>query len=483
MEEKLKKAGDVAIVAWYILLITLFMYYIENNYFNMLEAKSRVVHLGMLAFIGVSTLILLMKLLYVPVNETIKSYVARLTLLDYGVLLFALAAIWSNVFTDYKEAALYGSYGWSVGTLWIVGLCFTYFFLSNHHGFNAGYLYLAAVCVGVELLWVCVNGFYVDPLGMHERLAAVDYPRYVGSIGNTNWYVGFVTMVLPFFLLGAEKVDSLQKRLGLSILLILATISAVTINCMGIYLGFGAVMAAYLCYSFSTKRRLELAMENIAVMGTGLGILALLADQFAMVQLDWANELLLKPYVFGVVIVVALGMDGFLKNRKEETYEKWKKLYLTLFCIILFFGGAIVLYTQVKTFDDSWGTNRGGIWKVAIKTFLDFPLIQKLFGGGTGCFGYYYLELTGSDWVRNAHNEYLEFLVTTGIVGGISYVGIYVGAWMEAVKRKNLLSTIAVLSLTGYAAQALVNNPQALNGAVFISILAMIKWKQAFCLL
>ena len=86
----------------------------------------------------------------------------------------------------------------------------------------------------------------------------------------------------------------------------------------------------------------------------------------------------------------------------------------------------IMLYS-----DNEWGTGRGYVWKLALKIYDDFPLSHKLFGYGPDTFGVITVQNFWDEMLsiskqkfENVHNEYLQYLITIGIVGLISYVSM-----------------------------------------------------------
>ena len=65
--------------------------------------------------------------------------------------------------------------------------------------------------------------------------------------------------------------------------------------------------------------------------------------------------------------------------------------------------------------------------------YKDLPLVNKLFGIGPGCFNDHisnYTELI----LANAHNEWLTAMVEYGIIGGFSYLAIFIIALIEGIK-------------------------------------------------
>ena len=476
IEAKLEKISQKLSDLWMLGVFVIFVYYTDNAYFNMLEAKAQIFQFVALLFVGFSTIVVLGKLNFLPVKATLAKYMKSLNGLDYFVFLFGVSSILSNLVTEHKNEALLGSYGWSVGTIWVIGLCAVYFYVSSQVKLSKAICWIVGAATGLQYVLVVLNGFYVDVFSLHQNLAAKDYVRYVGTIGNTNWYVGYVVMTLPFLLLGTHYLK-VAESVGLRLLLIFATMSCITINCQGVYLGVGGILFFYLLWAMKNKRQLMIALMNFGIMTISVGILAMIGRVLPMVSLDGINSLVITAKCWGSVLGLVAVVAVILAKTKEEHYNKIRK-YLQGAVVLLgvVFAG-VILTCQIKEFDDHWGTNRGRIWKVAVKAFRESAPVHKLFGVGTNCFGFCYKQITGSDWVRNAHNEFLEYLVTTGILGLVSYVGIYAQVLLRKGKD-NAVAIACKLAVVGYMAQAVVNNPQALNGAIFFTILAIYRRSQ-----
>ncbi len=99
---------------------------------------------------------------------------------------------------------------------------------------------------------------------------------------------------------------------------------------------------------------------------------------------------------------------------------------------------------QVEKVDTSEGGTESGaireiVWKGAIEIFKHYPV----FGSGVETFGYSYWQYqpvehnNTSEWdflYNKAHNEYLNFLANTGLVGLISYL-IFIGTSIYVLRK------------------------------------------------
>lgn len=80
----------------------------------------------------------------------------------------------------------------------------------------------------------------------------------------------------------------------------------------------------------------------------------------------------------------------------------------------------------------------------------------------------------------NAHNEYLQYLITTGVLGAVTYVGLIVSAFVSMIRTAfsssdhDFCACIAVaLGIAGYAVQALFNLNQSLTTPYIFLLAAM----------
>jgi O-antigen ligase len=94
-------------------------------------------------------------------------------------------------------------------------------------------------------------------------------------------------------------------------------------------------------------------------------------------------------------------------------------------------------------FDDSWGTRRGQNWKYSVSIYVnEFSPIQKLIGIGPDCYKPYELEYHSEYaalWVSpiaNAHNEFLTSMISSGILGTISYYGFLISCCVLALRGR-----------------------------------------------
>ena len=133
-------------------------------------------------------------------------------------------------------------------------------------------------------------------------------------------------------------------------------------------------------------------------------------------------------------------------------------------------------------FNDNWGTNRGFAWRISWENFLSFPLHHKIFGFGPDTFGIIttfnnFQEMSENYHVvfDNAHNEYLQFLLTIGIAGLAAYLAFLISAFVKMTRQAkgNPLVLAPMFAFVCYSVQAVVNLNVPITAPFMWQFLAM----------
>ncbi len=122
--------------------------------------------------------------------------------------------------------------------------------------------------------------------------------------------------------------------------------------------------------------------------------------------------------VFSFILLAGLASLYYQRENKEK--KKIKNYLKILFLVILIFSFYLGIEATIARFslDRLLHENRPVVWGNTIEMFSDFPF----FGSGLGTFGFVYPAYEESRlFVKysHAHNDYLEYLAETGIIGSI----------------------------------------------------------------
>lgn len=113
-----------------------------------------------------------------------------------------------------------------------------------------------------------------------------------------------------------------------------------------------------------------------------------------------------------------------------------------------------------------------------MQEFRRLPLYQILFGIGTDTLYPYLAERYGEAmynvtmaYYDNAHNEFLQYLITTGIAGLATYAAVLFLQIKKAVKKADKVILCGVIC---YLVQSVVNLNQVVTTPLFVVMLSML---------
>ncbi len=475
-----KVLGIFVVTAMYVIMT----FYLNDAYFNALESKAVGVMALFIIFNVLSAVLTCILFVKVKASDYLKNVFDNFAIYDHAIVIFGLIAILSNFLSTYMRESFYGSYGWLIGTLFIILAITAYLFLSANIEYSPTVLIAIAATISIESLWIFLNFLKIDPFYFHRYLAEEDIVRYVGSIGNVNWYVGYMALSLPILFTMSIVVRNIYAKTALIVGLTITFWTAFTCNSDGAFIALFFIMGGFVFYGLSDKKLLFSVFVRMAIMYGSLGILEgvyrfanhTALDGYAGIILE--NHVYIIPFIMVSIFAVIVGM---LNN---DVFKNISGRARMVFLALIILAAIALFLSQVPKFSDSYGHNRGRTWRVAFETFKGLPFIRKLFGTGLSTFGHYYADITGSQWVRNAHNEYIEYMITTGIAGIaallLAAISVLVTGIRNIMRANNtmpfIINATCFISLTAYMGQAFVNNPQGLNIGILVVVLAFFKW-------
>ena len=433
-------------------------------------------------FFVCSVILLPVLLLLTCIRQWILKEYKKLSLTDFCVLCYAGTVILSTILSPYREVALWGYEDWHMGAVSQLLFVAIYFVVSRNwiisikeakykKGVYLIPLLLMATSALIFLLAIG-NRFAIDPLGMFEGLEYWNKTHLLSTIGNINWYSGYASLILPFGMSiywwdikrEENRNNKWKERLsGAYVCITIATI--LTQGSLGGVLTFGILLVIITAVSIREAvqeksydylaqcLKIHIAFAGIPIL---MGFLYQISDKE---QIYFASDLqieqlLLSPvWVFYLIAAIIMAV-WFRKSRKIHVYS------IPFVCFMLVMGVLCLLAHNlvpdflpflnqypILNFNDSWGSGRGYLWKETLGAYFKLPFMQLLFGVGPDCFASYFYsvypqafqgflaEWWGNAYVANAHNEWLNIFFNLGIVGGISYTGIYLTAIVQGYRN------------------------------------------------
>lgn len=463
----MKQYLSFAFFLWVILVIPL---YFENAYFNMLEAKGHV-------YVAGAVVILILVLALCILQRNFRDLLPeKKSILDWSVFLLGIIALISCISSGNVWDSLWGIQGWRVGAFTYASFAVLYLFVSRNLNYRQN-IWLPVMAVNVLIFVIAVfHSMGIDVLGMHEYIKPEQYYWYISTIGNINWYVGYLCLLVPLiavFYLEAETAFSRNICFGF---MILSCVNMVLCGSDGLYLGVGICAFFAIPYIVSEEKRMQRLFSMLLCYGVVLlfiGFCPLFSDKVS--DINGLSAKFLNPMCAGIMAAAGLGGMLLVRGRWRKLSRQQLKAVIIITEIILFVVTGVFLAEMAMNFGDSWGTNRGRTWRYSWEMYRSFPVKEKLIGIGPEMLKESYTELSThfSRKILVSHSEPMQLLLTTGILGVLCWCGMW-GSLIAAYFKERMWKKESIafaLPLTAYLGQSLVNSQQSTNIAMLCVVL------------
>lgn len=388
-----------------------------------------------------------------------------------------------------------------------------YFAISNVSNLNIQ-LCLNFMLLGgsVSAIWGVMDFAGIDPLSWISVIKEGQRNMFMSSYGNINTYTA--AMVLFMAIAGALSIkkefpDDRKGRIHRQLyrlqflLFCIAMITGLSDNAVvGIACFF--VITAFLCQNTlelcAFFRLIQLVLYTGFIVFFYVNILHMPVSQYIDLNSGILLSLALKEniYIWSFCIIVFIEVIccilKLLNKKNVSVIKYWKILAgaLTISGAIGIVGLLIFAntgheipgtYQKILVFNDWWGTWRGFAWRITIEEYMKFPLWKKLFGSGLETFGTVMYGARSNEMMSVAgqlfdspHNEILQYIFTTGIIGALSLYIWYIFSCIHAIQKNNTTTVCAVSVLT-YISVSFVNISVPMTQVYIILLMAFMHQK------
>ncbi len=348
-----------------------------------------------------------------------KKIIFRHTLLDIPIALFLLSLTFSTMVSVDVRTSLLGYYGRFHGglTSYISYSILYWAFVTYFDKKNTGNIIrtllisttIAAVYAALEHFGKSISCLFVDgTFSVNCWVQDVAF-RVFGTFGQPNWLAAWLVAIIPLTFVVKNPTKTAQ-----SIMLWLSTLFFTTLLFTKSRSGLLAFAISYILYlSFTLSKKRVTALRPFLVVSCILFAIA------SIVGTPWTSSIL----------------DKFNKPTEVTTQ------------------------TTTGTVLEAGGTESGDIrqivWQGALNLWKKYPL----FGTGTDTFALAYYETRPiehnnvSEWnflYNRAHNEYLNFMATTGTFGIVSYLILIGTSLYMLLDNKPLLAGYTSILITNF---------------------------------
>lgn len=457
-------------------------FFMENGYLNLTQAKAHALYITAVPAIilmGIAACTRGEKNVSANAEQARLpgSLPAKINGLDGILIGFAVTVLLSSLLSQNVGAAFWGNMGWSVGAATMLSLTAAYFILSRCYAGTMNAWFFVLVTNMVLFLLTILHSMGIDISGLHAAIVPKQYYLYVSTIGNVNWLSGYLCLILPvffvFFMMSTQRT---------SILLYGAALTLGIMNmllCLSESIFVGIWVCAFFALPFVLKeseriRRLGALLLSFGLCSLFIGLFPAFAGKIERshglfsIILDWKAALIIC--ILGCLCCFPL--PTLWKKFPPKTVQR-----IIVVCeIAMVLSLMMLIFIFLNSYDSNWGNNRGRIWNVSIDLFRDFGFKDKLIGVGPELLGQCYNGLTSHSLiVLTAHNEWLQWLLTTGILGGMLWAASFLWLIISYLRSHcwEHEEIAFFLPLMAYLGQAMLNSPNAMNISLFYLFLAL----------
>lgn len=430
---------------------------------------------------------------------------------DICMVLFFISGVMSFIMAEDKKNAFTGAQGRYCGLAFMILIFIMYIIVSAKvSNMEKMWSLISMVFVlvsSVTFIIAILQNIGFDPFKLLDGINRKQRNIYVSTFGNIDIFGSFICIALPLFMGLYVTEKSNIKRIVYGIGVFAGFMAFIPANADVVFAGVGAAIIAVLfatVYMERVDRLFELVM-----LGSG-GYLGMVLLRMLVgtngAKITGFNRLAEHPallvIIFAVGLFIRLIIQVYINRNKTEIYinENKSEVYINkqkngtgikliiALAVVLISGIAVIIYGRKNNlamfdFNDKWGSYRGYIWRRVTGLYGELPFVQKIFGHGNESirslmddrFYDEMLQVTGTVY-DNAHNEYLQYLVTQGLLGMLSYVGVVVTAAIAGVKKikKSPYILGLLLAVVSYGVQAMFNVNQCITTPYMFLMTAML---------
>ncbi len=491
---KAKRTKTAAVFTSYGLLLFLCVYpfFLHNRYFKMTLGKTLFFYCATIVF-AVGCLIATSA---ARKTKELRMLRKNRTELYFGLFLFI--AVISCAASQYPVEAITGNRGRYMGALTLLVIGCAYLFISRCGRLTkpVAMIFGASVAVMSMISLLQFRGY--DPFGLYVGTKETVRVNFMSLVGNKDVYYSYLALSVPFAMYLSHGAEDVKEKVFWHAVEFFGFAGVFASNSEGAYL---AIAPAFLILFFSKckeKAGLLVFQRTVAMFFAAALLVALIKPDLSKFGINESlvMQMFLKPLICtGALLFAALLYVAAWKLPVGAGFCKALRIAVACLLGIGVTGlvGAFIYFTFInKTADIGafreflrfdgvyWGNKRAYVWSRLLRIFKDFPFYRMLIGSGPetveilmqDAFNEEMPKKTGMTF-DNAHNEFLQYLVTTGILGLLSYLLFVFSAIKRGFKEGDRFCRAAALCCVCYLAQSFVNISQSITTPLFFVFLAL----------
>ena len=485
------------------LLFILFPLAIHHGYTDILTVKTNIFYI-----LTGSYLFLMCIYFLTRESHTEKKFWDSRSVSDFFALGFLVTAVISWLCNGNKKEQFFGTYGRNMGLLAVICCVLLYLTVRATLQFKQ-YVINGILAAGMVVCSLAViNHLGFDPLSAYVGFEADT--KFLSTLGNRNTLAAYIALLLPFgmtlFMVGKQW----KSKIYYGIFCFIGFLGMTAADSDSAYLVTGVTFLVLLLLAKGAEEGFYL-ITLVSVYSVSELLFVLLRRIRGAASCLYLHggipEMLLDVRInlaLFVITLILLFTENILWKQKKDAKVFWKWFRIVMLSVTAVFAAGVVIFMiyvnvawtkhEAKEqlgalysylyFSNAWGTKRLRIWRAALEIYMRMSIPKKLIGVGPA--GFYFASqtylsaeelavFTKQGQLIDAHNEYLQYLVTYGIAGVILFIGFLfttVRYLFKVGKEKPYVLAFA-MSGVGFLVQAVVNNAHIYIDPLAVVLLAM----------
>ncbi len=439
-------------VLYIILMCSILPLYMKSGYYKLGEAKA-------LCYIAVSLcfFVLFLPLIIKRVRQNKKEDTADSRIQRFFLMGNVASAVISFVFSVDKKMAFLGFEGWRCGLLVFLLMMFGCFICSNI-SISESPKWAVYVMLSVPAIefWLGITGrfgiYLIPSLGVDSG--------FLATIGNINWYSGFLSVFVPLGIGLMYCVKQFSKEFCFAgVYVLLGEVALFLQGSDGALLIIIACFILLLFFARTDRQMLKKFLIQLFVLGMSMTFVCIIMALWGK-SYTYDDNLLIRICRMNIGIIIMAAT--FFAYRLIRLFEEIKVSYKGKLLQIIFSAAAgllLVIGTVffISRFDDSFGNGRGIIWRICADIFMNFSPWQQAVGIGQDCLFSYamrdpmwsssFTNVFSDEMLTNAHCELLTTLIERGLMGGAVYLGLFISTILGLLKVKEKEPAVVICAL------------------------------------
>lgn len=476
-------------LAYIIIMFCIYPFYMKNGYEKISDAKFSFFlycSLGAVLLLSLTGLV------------TILKEISKVNITDIFVLLFVIITVFSYLFSKYKEECLLGIGGWYIGLLTLILISAIYLMISKLYEYESFVLYPILGASFILFLIGILDRFSIYIIPLEVRNTA-----FLSTMGNINWFVGYYSVICPLgtglLALELQKEEKRKQRILLLIYMFFTF-------AFGFAQGAESVLLVWLalflgCFIFAGMKMIRLRdVFLIMALWAGSSLFIFFLRKLIINGFNYGSGGILDRMtgtpVMAIVLFVVLSLWIMIyhpstpySSGKIEIIEDriCKTVFIMIPALFVIWLGISVINTflvnipfinyDIFILNEQFGSGRGHAFKAAFMVIKEMSVKDLLIGVGPDAFmksaysvpqiSDYLKAVWPNDLLPNAHCELLTMFINEGLLGFLSFLGIFISFLVRGIKSLkkefNGFLMCILLSVAAYMVHNLISFTQVLN--------------------